>query len=167
MENKTPIRRRAITQAPLFSSMGPMFGLRRDLNQLFDGIFNDWLEPSANQKPIESWGNFVPKLNVEDRENELLVTAEVPGMTSDDLDISLADGVLTIKGHKKEDYDKTEGKVHYVGRSYGEFQQSIPLNTEVNEDAVEASAQNGVLTLRLPKREPTKERVRKINVKAK
>lgn len=147
--------------SPLRRRMEPV-----DLSRFFDGFFNPLIS-LVDQEPLaKSVRNFNPSVNVVEDESAITVTAEVPGMSEEDLDLSLDDGALVLRGEKKVDYDRTEGQVHFVGCSYGSFEQRIPIPCEVNEDAVEASSKHGKLTVRLPKKEESKERVKKISVKA-
>jgi HSP20 family protein len=93
-----------------------------------------------------------------------VVKAEVPGMDPKHIDISLSDGVLTIKGEKKEEKEEKEANYHLVERSYGAFSRSIRLPSEVQSDKINASYKNGVLKITLPKSEEAKKKEIKIKV---
>jgi HSP20 family protein len=125
-----------------------MLNLRRTVDRLFDNAGSDreWMQPST-------WGLAVDV--VEDKDN-FTVKASVPGINPDDLDISYSDDTLTIRGEIKEDNEVKEDQYHLRERRYGTFTRSISLPTKIKGDAIEASYQNGVITLRLPKAEEVK-----------
>ena len=102
-------------------------------------------------------------MNVSETENEIRITAELPGVTEQDIDISLDDDVLTIRGEKK--FERTDDKenFHFVERSYGTFQRSLRLPFPVDPEQVQASFENGVLTVTVPKT-GRQERSRRIQV---
>jgi len=152
--------------APLFGRVAPVFPGQGDLNRLFEGLFDNVFDFSPLSKGQQDGSRFNPSLNLTENQEEIVAKLEIPGMKEDDIDITLTDNVLHVKGEKKEDFSKDSDKLHFVGRSYGKFEQNIPLNVEIDEDRVEASSENGVLTIRLPKRAPEKEKVRKISVKS-
>ena len=102
-------------------------------------------------------------LDVAEKEDAYLVTAAVPGITPDDMEITLEDGVLTLKGEIKRDEEVEEAKYHVRERRYGSFNRSIRFPMAVNGDAVEASYNNGVLSLNIPKSEAVKPKRISIN----
>jgi HSP20 family protein len=105
-----------------------------------------------------------PALDVYEDKDRIVVKAELPGMTKDDIQISISDNVLTIRGEKKREEEDT-GKDYYRSeRAYGAFIRSLALPTEINPDRVEAMFKNGVLEIRLPKSEAAKKKEIKINV---
>lgn len=125
-----------------------MLNLRRTVDRLFDNASPDreW-----GQSPM--WGLAV---DVVENKDDFIVKASVPGIHPDDLDISYADDTLTIKGDIKSDNEVKEDQYHLRERRFGSFARSISLPTKVKGDAIEASYQNGVVTLRLPKAEEVK-----------
>ena len=94
----------------------------------------------------------------------LVVNAELPGLKPEDVDISLSDNRLTIKGEYQTEDEGERGNVHYQERRYGRFERSFALPTSVDTDAVEAEFQDGVLTVTLPK--PEEAKPKKIEVTA-
>jgi HSP20 family protein len=125
-----------------------MLNLRRTVDRLFDNASTDnvWGQPTA-------WGLAV---DVVENKDDFIVKASVPGINPDDLDVSYADDVLTIKGEIKLDNEVKDNQYHLHERRYGSFSRSISLPTKIKGDAIEASYQNGVLSLRLPKAEEVK-----------
>ena len=97
-----------------------------------------------------------PAIDVYDSDNALLVKADIPGLKKDEIDVSIHDGTLTIKGEKKMENEVNEENYFRSERFYGSFTRSIQLPTEVERDKVTATYKDGVLELKLPKREEAK-----------
>ena len=97
--------------------------------------------------------NWIPPVSVEERSDEILLTAELPGMTEDAVEITLENNVLTISGEKRESREEGEngGKYHLVERSFGSFRRSFTLPRTVRGEGITADFDNGLLTVRLPK----------------
>jgi HSP20 family protein len=125
-----------------------MLNLRRTVDRLFDNA-----SPDREWTQSTMWGLAV---DVVENKDDFIVKASVPGINPDDLDISYADDTLTIKGEITSDNEVKENQYHLRERRFGSFSRSISLPTKIKGDAVEASYQNGVLTLRLPKAEEVK-----------
>jgi HSP20 family protein len=94
---------------------------------------------------------WAPVLDITERKDAYLVAVELPGVGIDDLEITFQDGLLTIQGERHDAHDSAEEKVHRVERRYGPFLRSITLPTHVMADAIEASTQDGVLQILVPK----------------
>lgn len=98
--------------------------------------------------------NWIPPVSVEERSDEILLTAELPGMTEDAVEITLENNVLTISGEKRESREEegeNGGKYHLVERSFGSFRRSFTLPRTVRGEGITADFDNGLLTVRLPK----------------
>ncbi|RLB12250.1 MAG: Hsp20/alpha crystallin family protein [Deltaproteobacteria bacterium] len=121
--------------------------LGRDIFDRFDRLFEDFELPSLFEEK-EAW---VPAFDVIEKEKEYVVTAEVPGIDPKDIDITISNGILTIKGEKKREQESKDENYYYMERQYGTFQRSFRLPDEVKTDEVDAKYKNGVLTLVLPK----------------
>jgi len=122
------------------------------------------------QRPLKSHGKFpfeaddFPAIDVSEDDKAVKVTAELPGLGPDDIDVSILQNRLTIKGEKKfEDEEKSEN-YHRIERSYGSFQRSVILPANVDESKVEANYKNGVLQLTMPKIEKEKPVKVKVNL---
>jgi HSP20 family protein len=127
-----------------------MQSLQQDMNQLFDEFFRmSGLAPFRAFD--EAWDAFSPRVDIVESAKEIKVSAELPGMEAKDIDVSLANDVLTISGEKRQE-EEHKGKNYYrMERSYGSFQRSIPVPCEVDADKVDATFNKGVLTITLPK----------------
>jgi HSP20 family protein len=107
---------------------------------------------------------WLPALDLAEVQNEFVVKVEVPGMDPEAFDISLSDGMLTIRGEKKPDRAEKDENYHLTERRYGTFSRSIVLPEEVESNKISASYKNGVLTVTLPKSEGTKRNEIKIKI---
>jgi HSP20 family protein len=112
-------------------------------------------------------GAWVPPVDIyQDADKEVVLKAELPDMVREDIDITVDNGTLTIKGEKKVSADVKEEQFHRVERRYGSFSRSFSLPQTVDATRVSAEYKNGVLTVRLPLREEAKPRQVKVNVAA-
>jgi len=139
----------------------PFSLLRREMDSLFDNFFRGFdMEPFQS-----SMVSFNPKVDVTENDKEIRISAELPGMDEKDIDVSLHNNMLTIKGEKKEEKEG-KGKDYYrMERSYGSFSRTIPLPVEVETDRIEATFKKGVLGITLPKTAKAVEETKKIAVK--
>ncbi|GAB6193379.1 Hsp20/alpha crystallin family protein [Desulfocastanea catecholica] len=106
-----------------------------------------------------------PRLDVSETDNGMEIVADLPGMDKKDINVSLEDNLLTIKGEKKEEKERKDKHYHTIERRSGSFYRAIRLPVEVEKDKVEASFKDGVLTLRLPKSKEAKKKVAQIEIK--
>lgn len=134
------------------SGNDPFLSFQRGMNKLFGDVFYGMGMPLAGAEGQEA-GMIMPSMNVSETDNELRITAELPGVSEKDVDVTLDDDVLTIRGEKK--FEKEEGKegenYHFVERSFGRFQRSLRIPHSVKSDQVQARVENGILTVILPK----------------
>lgn len=140
----------------------------RDMGRLFRNFFSGRTHPLLDERWWPAMGSDLqelsPDIDLYEDQNEIVVKAELPGMTKDDIQISLNDNILTIKGEKKKE-EEDEGKDYYRSeRVYGAFVRSLALPAEINPDKVRATFRNGVLEIRLPKSEQAKKKEIKVNV---
>jgi len=96
---------------------------------------------------------WVPPVDVTETDGNLVVTAELPGMKKEDVEVDLANGVLTIRGEKKEETERKDGDLHVTERSYGSFRRAFMLPGTVDEAKVQAEFTDGVLRVTLPRTE--------------
>lgn len=135
---------------------GDLVGLHRDMDDLFHSFFRDWPSLLAETRV---W----PAIDIAEKEDALIVKAELPGCKADDIDISVHGNTMTISGEKKQEQEKKEEGYYHLERSYGSFRRDLTLPTDVNADKVEASFKDGILSVTLPKSEKAK--AKKIKVK--
>ncbi len=139
----------------------PFTLLRREMDSLFDNFFQGF-----DVEPLESrMGVFSPKVDVTENDKEINISAELPGLDEKDIDVSLHNDMLVIKGEKKEEKED-KGKDYYkMERSYGSFSRTIPLPVEVETDKVQAKFKKGVLSISLPKSAKAVAETKKIAIK--
>ncbi len=129
------------------------------LGRLFEDVFEGLEDQGVRLPQLWGEGQFVPALDVTEDDEGLTLTAEMPGLDREDLEVSIDDHVLTLRGEKKEE-ETTEGaNVHRVERRYGHFERHIRLPAYVDTEKVEASYKDGVLRLRMPKAEAAKAKI--------
>lgn len=139
---------------------GNWLSLMPDID-LFDRMFGDWTVPSL-------WSEervVVPAFDISETEKEYVISGEIPGIEPKDLEVTLTDGILSIKGEKKQESEEKEENYHRVERHYGSFQRSFRLPENIKRDDLDASYKDGILKLTLPKLEQIE--VKKIEVKEK
>jgi HSP20 family protein len=142
-------------------SFDPFLTLHREMNRLFDDVFRGF---ESSQTPLMEGRFGWPKIELSETDKALTVSAELPGMTEKDVQIEIANGVLTIRGEKKSEHkDDKDGGKYFTERYYGSFERQIPLE-DVDEDEAEASFKNGVLTVSLPKSENPRAGVKRIAI---
>jgi len=135
----------------------PLLSFRRDMDRLVEDLFRGSLPSLDWGRSAVSW----PKLEVSEGNREIRITAEVPGMSEDDVELLVEDGVLTLRGEKKsQSEDKERG---YSERFYGRFERRIGLPAGVDEEGAKADFRDGVLTITLP-RSPEAERGKRIPI---
>jgi HSP20 family protein len=110
----------------------------------------------AQQQGSATATAWAPALDISERKDAYLVTVELPGVEADDLDITMEDGLLTIQGERHFAHDSSEQQFHRVERRYGAFRRSITLPAQVQAEQIEASFDNGVLQIVVPKAEEAK-----------
>jgi len=114
----------------------------------------------------EQLGTWAPAVDIYETEKEIVLKADLPGMNLADVDISLNNNVLSVRGERKFEKDVKEDNYHRVERTYGNFVRTFTLPNTVNADQIEASYENGVLRITMPKREEARPKQIKVNVKA-
>jgi HSP20 family protein len=136
----------------------PFSLMRREMDRLFDEF------RGVRGGPYEA--GFAPAVNVRRTDNGVEVTAELPGIDEKNVDLTIADNVLTIRGEKNEEREQKEGGWQVSERSFGSFVRTVPLPVEVDEDKISATFKNGVLTVNLPAAADAERRAKKIEVKS-
>ncbi len=102
---------------------------------------------------LEEESSFVPSIDLQETNNAYVVRAEMPGIDPNNLNISVKNGVLDLKGEKKEEKESGEKGDYWTERRYGAFHRRIPLDQEIKEDEVKATYKEGILRIELPKAE--------------
>jgi len=159
---RLPVRRRRYEEDD-----SPFLALQRDMNRLFDEIFDSFF---GEDRPLlahrrDLTGEFLPSVDVREKDKEIVVTAELPGVDEKNVDVRIEGDELIIRGEKREEHEAEEGGWYHSERVYGSFVRTIPLPAEVDAERAEARFRKGVLKITLPKSKPADEEGKKIEVK--
>ena len=143
----------------------PFFVLQREVNHLFDDMWNGFDVPmlrGSNPAMDSGW----PIVDLVEHDKEFALTVEVPGMDEKDIDVQFADQNQTVilRGERHEEHDEKKEGQHYSERYYGRFERRIPLGVDIQPDKAKAVLRNGVLTVTLPKAAQTETKLHRIPV---
>lgn len=152
---EVPVRREAES---------PFLALQDEMNRLFDRFWRGLPAPFEGAE----WpaAGFTPRVDVTETDNDVRVSAELPGMDQKDIDVTISRDTLTIRGEKKEETETRKEGYFHAERYFGSFQRTVPLPREVVTDKARATFRNGVLTVVLPKTEEVKTETRKVEVRS-
>lgn len=151
----------------------PLAGLRREIDRLFDDFGwgpGRWptgrslLDVEPFWRGELSFGK-VPAVDVTEKEKEYEITAELPGLDENNVDVKFAEGMLTIKGEKREEKEEKKKDYYLSERRFGSFQRSFQVPEGVDADKITATFKNGVLTVTLPKSPEAQKKEKKITIK--
>jgi HSP20 family protein len=141
----------------------PFLTLHREMNRLFDDVFRGFGSFGSFGRlgsPMMEGQFGWPHIELNETDKAVTVSAELPGLSEKDVQVEIANGVLSIRGEKKAEHDNGG---RYSERYYGSFERRIPLDG-VHEDKAEANFRNGVLTVSLPKTEQASQNVKRIAI---
>lgn len=171
---KLPVKTEKNAPARSDNWVGPFESLRREVDRLFDDFHPfDFHLPSTRSLfgrdfPAKLRGEWpvAPAMDLVEKADAYEITAELPGIDEKNVDIKLANNVLTIKGEKKEEKEEKEKDYYLSERRYGSFQRSFQLPEGVDANKIDASFAKGILTVKLPKTAEAQKAEKKITVKA-
>jgi HSP20 family protein len=152
--NQAPSLYRDVEQNPFLS-------LHREVNRLFDDVFRGF-------DGLSTFGRFPslrpgwPNVEISDTDKDIRVSAEVPGPEERDIEVLLEDGVLVLRGEKKSETEDKDRQ--FSERFYGRFERRIAVGSDIEQDKVNATFKNGVLTVILPKTERAQSRAKRISI---
>lgn len=158
------IRRKSPSEIASLERMNPLAMLRNQMDRFMEDFWTDW--PGMPQLQATR-GAFVPSIDVSEDEKSVDITAELPGMSEQDFEVTLSPNasMLTIKGEKKFEEEKRSEQFYRFERSYGAFKRMVPLPSAVDDKNAEAKFKDGVLRLHFPKLSEKQQGIRKIEVK--
>ena len=143
----------------------PFGVLRREIDRLFDNFTHGFMtEPFRMME--ERMRPFSPCVDVKETEKDITVTAELPGMDEKDIELSITDDHLMIRGEKKEEKEEKKKGYYRLERSFGEFSRSIPLPAGVDKDKATAAFKKGILNISIPKTKEAQAAAKKIPIKS-
>ena len=136
--------------------------LSQRMERLFDEMQGRGMWRTSEERPLR--GSWVPAINILEREDSMVITADLPGLKAEDVEVTVEEGTLSIRGERKLD-EASEGETyHRVERLYGIFERTFTLPNSIDVEKIEARFSNGEMVLTLPKREESKPRSVKIKV---
>jgi HSP20 family protein len=135
------------------------------IDDFFDKFSNNWPFMRQPFGTIESTEmNLNPKVDIVEDDKCYTLSAELPGLALDNINLDLSDGILTLSGEKNTEKKEKEGNYHMMERSYGSFKRSFSLPPSIEEDKIKAEFKKGVLIISMPKSEKAQEHQRKIPI---
>lgn len=149
-------------------ALSPFEDMDRMMERFFEDFFpRGWLRPFRREwpswpetaAPVEGW---VPRVDIIDRDNEIVLRAEVPGVDKKDLDVSVTDNTVTIKGSTSHEEKEEKGEYYRYEMSRGAFARTVTLPSGVDSSKTKATFDKGILELTMPKTEPSKRRSIKV-----
>jgi HSP20 family protein len=152
------------------SSIRPLaFG--HTFDPLYNELFSDFFEPPytlSGLLPLQRsyFGTGWPLVDIDDTDKEILIKAEIPGVDQEALEVSVSSNTLTIRGERKHQEEKKSWNSYFRECTYGSFQRTIPLSSEVEREKIKAIYKHGVLTVTLPKTAAARGRTKRIKVKS-
>jgi HSP20 family protein len=154
------------TLAPVSSEWSPLRGLNRlhnEVDRVFDRLFGDsfggWLPPATPLLDVD-----FPAVDVYEDKDNVFITAELPGMKKEDIDVSVSGDLLSIAGERKEETEHQGAEGYRSERYFGRFERSVPLPVPVEGDKIHAEYKDGILTITCPKTEGAKRKEIEIKV---
>lgn len=166
-EGSTPARR----GAPPPARFDPFRELHREMDRMLDRFwpglapFRRTMEPEA-WSPTESGFAATPAIDFAEDEGAYHLTAELPGLSEKDVDVTVSGDTLSITGEKREERQEKDTNYHWSERRFGSFRRMLRLPENIDRDKIEANFKNGVLTIAMPKKAEARTSQKKIEVKA-
>ncbi len=171
-ESKVPVKNEKTSQPARAERISPFDSLRQEIDRLFDDFRPfGWRTPSTRSlldmpsMRTTEW-MVAPAMDLVEKDGAYEISAELPGLDENNVEVKVANDVLTIKGAKKEEKEEKDKDYHLSERRYGSFQRSFYIPEGVNVDKITADFSKGVLTVGLPKTPEAKKAEKKIEVKA-
>lgn len=151
----------------------PFMSLRKEMDQLFEDFFSRTMTPFGRAMEFDPFRPFegafrasAPAVDLVERQNEYVVTAELPGLDEKALEVKLSGDILSIRGRKEEEHKEERENYRLSERRFGSFQRSLRLPQDVDPEKIDAQFTKGVLRVTLPKSEDALKKQKKIEVKS-
>lgn len=173
---KVPVKKgetKAVDRPSAIEPWRPIEALRREVDRLFEEFGRGPWPTSFGRALFDSeplWQGRLgwrsaPAVDIVERDNAYQVTAELPGLDEKDVEVSVEDGSLTIRGEKREEKEEKKKGYHLQERRYGSFERTLRLPEGVDPEKIDARFSKGVLTVTLPKQAGVQKRAKKIDIK--
>ena len=138
-----------------------LLSIQNEMNKLFDSS----VSKSLDRKDVFDGGFWAPAVDIHDEKDSYLIKADLPGVKQNEIDISVDDDTLTLKGDRKVEKEEKDKNYYRSERVYGAFQRSFALPSSVDATKIAANYKDGVLEIRIPKTEEVKKKQIKVEVK--
>lgn len=137
-------------------------------NDDFDNLFN-FFDTNFSKNNLCNFGptidqNYFPRVDINETKNEFLISAELPGVNEKDIQVTIENKTLTLKGDKKAEKDYNQVELFNSERCYGSFQRSFKIPELIDQNKIDASTDNGILMVKLPKKAGTEKKVKKVPI---
>ena len=148
-------------------SGNPFADFRKQMDDLMEGFFGSGgtLAARSGLPSLDMTGAVRPAIDIAENDGAITLTAELPGISEDQVDLTIRNGMLTLKGEKKIERQEEKKGYYLSERSYGAIYRTIPLPPGVDGEKADASFKNGVLTIKLPQTPEAQAKVKRIEVK--
>jgi HSP20 family protein len=143
----------------------PMFSLQSDINHALEDFWSTFETPMMRALQSDTMDEDIPKVDVRETDQEVDVIAELPGMDEDDVEVSVADGALIIRGEKESEAEDRDEDYVLRERRFGYIERVVPLPDNLELDTAEATFKNGLLTIRIPKQAGQQSARKRVSVK--
>jgi HSP20 family protein len=136
----------------------------REIDNLFDRYTRAGCVPGCGSQELARTGDWTPRVDIAETDNVFLIKAEVPEVKKEDVRITVENGILSIRGERKQETEETGKTFHRIERSYGEFTRNFTLPDNVDESSIKATFKDGMLSLEIPKTEKAKPKAIEVKV---
>jgi HSP20 family protein len=151
-------------RVPFVPLSGPLSSVQKQMTGLLDDFLTSFGEPLSVLG--DKTGTFLPRIELVEDDAGLTIRAEVPGMKVEDVEITLTKKEVTLRGERREHHEeRKEGSIKTSEWLYGSFQRTIPLAFEVDEDKVDASVKDGILSIHVPKTTQARSETKKVSIR--
>jgi HSP20 family protein len=158
------IKKPEVGGTPATRYRDPFAEMRSEMDRLFDNFLGRGFFGRSGLPTVQAPTVAAPDVDIRENDKELVIEAEMPGLDEKDINVSLRDGVLTLKGEKKSQREEKKDTYHVMERNYGAFQRSFQLPETIDEERINASFDKGVLRIAIPKRPEAVKAERKIPI---
>ncbi|MDP2734023.1 MAG: Hsp20/alpha crystallin family protein, partial [Hoeflea sp.] len=151
---------------PAPRSSGLFDDFRKEMDTIVERFFGNSLTTASKTgfPSLMTEGAVRPAMDITENDAAITLTAELPGMTEDEVDLTISDGMLTLKGEKTVSHESKQDQSVVIERNYGSFQRSFPIPDRVDQDAIDAKFEKGVLKVTMPKKPGQQAGERKIKI---
>jgi HSP20 family protein len=154
-----------VERVPAQRYQDPFSAMRMEMDRMFENFMTRGLGGFPRIAAGERSGNMIPSVDVRESNGEIVVEAELPGLDEKDVEVTLRDGVLRIRGEKRSTREEKKDDYHLTERSYGRYERAFRLPDGIDEDKIKADIKNGVLLVTVPKKPEAVSNEKKIQIR--